>query len=216
MTIEDVLADVFRNPGEANPMGPVHGDRAALPRFRGQGDGVLTGPGLGLAAGDIADVSAYATSKFAVRPFGDCLGQESRDPRAIDVATILRRRSTRRSSGAPRTTPSRAATDPGGHGSVGRPRGIVCGAQSPKRELTDGRALELLYSFARRSMSARARRVRGRRVRARPRGRQGGHRLRPDALRSERGRWLAPRSRPRARDRVSCCRRRRDRELVRG
>jgi short-subunit dehydrogenase len=35
------------------------------------------------------DVSAYVTSKFAVRAFSECLRHELRDLPGIDVATIL-------------------------------------------------------------------------------------------------------------------------------
>jgi len=98
------------------------------------------------------DVTAYVTSKFAVRAFSECLRQELRHDAGIDVATML---------------PQAVDTPIFGRGAnfAGRgirpvppvvdpdevARGIVACAREPKREVTYGRAgrlLELLQTAA--------------------------------------------------------------------
>ncbi|HET6548835.1 MAG TPA: SDR family NAD(P)-dependent oxidoreductase, partial [Solirubrobacter sp.] len=148
----DVPGDVFRTVIETNLMGQVHGARAALPVFRRQGEGVLINMASVWGRVTSPDVSAYVTSKFAVRAFSQCLRQELLDAPRIEVATILP---------SPVDTPifSLAANYAG---RATRPippvsdpqriaRGIVACARSPKREVTYGplgRVLELLHSFA--------------------------------------------------------------------
>jgi NAD(P)-dependent dehydrogenase (short-subunit alcohol dehydrogenase family) len=98
------------------------------------------------------DVSAYVTSKFALRAFSECLRQELRGDPGIDVALIL-----------PQAVDTPIFARAGNFsGRPARPippiydpevvaRGIVACARSPKREVTygrAGRALEVLHAFA--------------------------------------------------------------------
>jgi NAD(P)-dependent dehydrogenase (short-subunit alcohol dehydrogenase family) len=149
---EDVPGDVFRAIIETNLFGQVHGARAALPQFRRQGTGVLIGMSSVWGRLTTPDVSAYVTSKFAVRAFCECLRQELRDAPGIDVACILpaavdtpifrgagnySRRAVR--PVPPLFHPEEIAA------------GIVACARSPKREVTYGRVsrlLELTHSLA--------------------------------------------------------------------
>jgi NAD(P)-dependent dehydrogenase (short-subunit alcohol dehydrogenase family) len=150
---EEVPVEVFRAVIETNLFGQVHGARAALERFRAQGSG---GALVNLASvwGRVTtpDVSAYATSKFAVRAFSECLRHELRDVPGIDVATILPQavdtpifaHAANYSGRAVRPVPP--MVDP--HEVA---RGIVRCARTPTREVTykrAGRALEQLHSFA--------------------------------------------------------------------
>ena len=86
---EEVPAEIFRAVIETNLFGQVHGARAALEHFRAQGSGVLVNLASVWGRVTTPDVSAYATSKFAVRAFSECLRHELRDVPGIDVATIL-------------------------------------------------------------------------------------------------------------------------------
>jgi NAD(P)-dependent dehydrogenase (short-subunit alcohol dehydrogenase family) len=149
---EEVPGEVFRAVLETNLFGQVHGARAALGRFRAQGSGVLVNLGSVWGRVTTPDVSAYATSKFAVRAFSECLRHELRDVPGIDVATILPQavdtpifaHAANYSGRAVRPVPP--MVDP--HEVA---RGIVRCAQRPTREVTykrAGRALELLHSFA--------------------------------------------------------------------
>ena len=149
---EEVPGEVFRAVIETNLFGQVHGARAALERFRAQGSGVLVNLASVWGRVTTPDVSAYATSKFAVRAFSECLRHELRDVPGIDVATILPQavdtpifaHAANYSGRAVRPVPP--MVDP--HEVA---RGIVRCAQRPTREVTykrAGRALELLHSFA--------------------------------------------------------------------
>jgi NAD(P)-dependent dehydrogenase (short-subunit alcohol dehydrogenase family) len=149
---EEVPGEVFRAVIETNLFGQVHGARAALERFRAQRSGVLINLASVWGRVTTPDVSAYATSKFAVRAFSECLRHELRDIPDIDVATILPlavdtpifAHAANYSGRAVRPVPP--MVDP--HEVA---RGIVRCARSPLREVTykrAGRALELLHSLA--------------------------------------------------------------------
>jgi NAD(P)-dependent dehydrogenase (short-subunit alcohol dehydrogenase family) len=149
---EDVPGEVFRAVIETNLFGQVHGARAALERFRAQGSGVLVNLASVWGRVTTPDVSAYVTSKFAVRAFSECLRHELRDLPDIDVATILPQavdtpifaHAANYSGRAVRPVPP--MVDP--HEVA---RGIVLCARTPTREVTykrAGHALELLHSFA--------------------------------------------------------------------
>jgi NAD(P)-dependent dehydrogenase (short-subunit alcohol dehydrogenase family) len=86
---DEVPGEVFRRVVDVNLFGQVHGARAALPHFRRQGSGVLINLASVWGRVTAPDVSAYVTSKFAVRAFSECLRQELRDLPEVDVATIL-------------------------------------------------------------------------------------------------------------------------------
>lgn len=149
---EEVPGEVFRAVIETNLFGQVHGARAALECFRAQRSGVLINVASVWGRVTTPDVSAYVTSKFAVRAFSECLRHELRYIPDIEVATIL---------------PQAVDTPIFAHaanysGRMVRPvppvvdpdevaRGIVRCARAPTREVTykrAGRALELLHSFA--------------------------------------------------------------------
>jgi len=85
----EVPSDVFRAVIETNLMGQVHGARAALPRFLEQRSGVLINMASVWGRVTAPDVSAYVTSKFAVRAFSESLRQELRGVPGVDVATML-------------------------------------------------------------------------------------------------------------------------------
>jgi NAD(P)-dependent dehydrogenase (short-subunit alcohol dehydrogenase family) len=85
----DVPSDVFRAVIETNLMGQVHGARAALTRFRAQGEGSLVNVGSLWSRVTTPDVSAYITSKFAVRGFTEVLQQELRREPGIGVSLVV-------------------------------------------------------------------------------------------------------------------------------
>ena len=142
---EDVPADVFRAVIDTNLMGQVHGARAALPRFREQRSGVLINMSSVWGRVTAPDVSAYVTSKFAVRAFSECLRQELRDVPNVDVATMLPQavdtpifdRAANYAGRAARPIPP--VLDPGTVAD-----GIIACARSPKREVTYSRAGRLI------------------------------------------------------------------------
>ena len=147
-----VPSEVFRAVIETNLFGQVHGARAAIPRFKAQGTGVLINMASVWGRVTTPDVTAYVTSKFAVRAFSECLRQELRHLPDVGVATMLPQAVD---------TPifSRAANFAGRSVRPVPPlfdadeiaAGIVACARNPKREVTYGRAghmLELLHAFA--------------------------------------------------------------------
>jgi NAD(P)-dependent dehydrogenase (short-subunit alcohol dehydrogenase family) len=149
---EAVPAEVFRAVVETNLFGQVHAARVALPHFREQGSGALINLSSVWGRVTTPDVSAYVTSKFAVRAFSECLRHELRHLPDIDVATILPQAVDtpifdRAANYAGRTVrPVPPMVDPRAVA-----HGIVLCARSPKREVTYkrmGRFLELMHSFA--------------------------------------------------------------------
>lgn len=147
----DVPSDVFRAVIETNLMGQVHGARAALAVFARQRDGVLINMSSVWGRVTTPDVSAYVTSKFAVRALSECLREEARSTLGVDVVTILPQASdtpifeqAANFSGRP-VRPIPPLVDPEEVAD-----GIVRCAQSPKREVTyarAGRGLELFHTF---------------------------------------------------------------------
>jgi NAD(P)-dependent dehydrogenase (short-subunit alcohol dehydrogenase family) len=148
----DVPSDVFRAVIETNLMGQVHGARAALAVFAHQRDGVLINMSSVWGRVTTPDVSAYVTSKFAVRALSECLREEVHNTPGVDVVTILPQASdtpifryAANFSGRP-VRPIPPLVDP-----EKVAEGIVSCARSPKREVTyrlAGRALELFRTFA--------------------------------------------------------------------
>jgi short-subunit dehydrogenase len=142
---EAVPADVFRAVIETNLMGQVHGARAALPRFLEQRSGVLINMSSVWGRVTAPDVSAYVTSKFAVRAFSECLREELRDVPDVDVATMLPQavdtpifdRAANYAGRAARPIPP--VLDPGTVAD-----GIIACARSPKPEVTYSRAGRLI------------------------------------------------------------------------
>jgi NAD(P)-dependent dehydrogenase (short-subunit alcohol dehydrogenase family) len=148
---EQLPSEVFRAVIETNLLGQVHGSRAVLPYFRAQQQGVLINLSSVWGRVTSPDVSAYVTSKFAVRAFSECLRQELTDTPGIHVATVL---------------PQAVDTPIFAHAAnySGRParpvpplidpetiaQGILQCAESPSDEITYsrlGRALEALHSL---------------------------------------------------------------------
>lgn len=86
---EDIPSDVWRRVIETNVFGYMHGAKAAMRQFRLQGHGILINNAS--IVGRIAkpDSTAYATSKFAVRGFSECLRQEVLDQPNIHICTLL-------------------------------------------------------------------------------------------------------------------------------
>jgi NAD(P)-dependent dehydrogenase (short-subunit alcohol dehydrogenase family) len=148
----DVPSDVFRAVIETNLMGQVHGARAALAVFARRHDGVLINMSSVWGRVTTPDVSAYVTSKFAVRALSECLREEARRTPGVDVVTILPQASdtpifeqAANFSGRP-VRPIPPLVDPEEVAD-----GIVRCARSPKREVTyaqAGRGLELFHSFS--------------------------------------------------------------------
>ncbi|MBN1209141.1 MAG: SDR family NAD(P)-dependent oxidoreductase [Myxococcaceae bacterium] len=87
-SLEETPDDAFRQVMETNFFGTVYGSRAALAQFRHQGRGTLVNVSsiFGSTAGPY--VSAYASSKFAVRGFSASIRQEF-EGTGIHVCTIL-------------------------------------------------------------------------------------------------------------------------------
>jgi NAD(P)-dependent dehydrogenase (short-subunit alcohol dehydrogenase family) len=86
---EETEAAHFRRVIETNLFGQVHGARAALPYFRRQGSGVLINMASVWGRVTAPYVSAYVTSKFALRAFSECLREELDGDEDINVVTIL-------------------------------------------------------------------------------------------------------------------------------
>ena len=86
---EEAPLGEFRRVIDTNLFGYVHGARAALPRFRQQGGGVLINNASGFALVGQAFASAYTASKFAIRGLSECLRQEYSDYPGIQICTLL-------------------------------------------------------------------------------------------------------------------------------
>jgi NAD(P)-dependent dehydrogenase (short-subunit alcohol dehydrogenase family) len=149
---EQAPAEAFRRVLETNLFGQVHGTRAALAEFRRRGAGVLINMSSVWGRVTSPYVSAYVTSKFAVRAFSECVRQELGDAPDIHVVTILPqavdtpifRRAANFTGREVKQLPF--ARDP-----EDIARRIVACAEDPKREVTDrrfGRVLELAVGMA--------------------------------------------------------------------
>jgi NAD(P)-dependent dehydrogenase (short-subunit alcohol dehydrogenase family) len=147
---ENTPADAYRRVIETNLFGQIHGSRAALPHFRRQGSGVLINMSSVWGRVTSPYVSAYVTSKYAVRAFSECLRQELQDADDIHVVTILPQAvKTPMFSRAGNFTGRRVKQLP-----VARPadeiaKRIVWCSEDPKREVTDrrfGRLIEIAHA----------------------------------------------------------------------
>jgi NAD(P)-dependent dehydrogenase (short-subunit alcohol dehydrogenase family) len=148
---ERVPSEVFRAIIDTNLMGQIHGSRAAVHQFRRQGDGTLINMASVWARVSTPDVSAYVTSKFAVRAFSECLRQELVDEPRIHVTTLLPQavdtpifgNAANYSGRRPRPIPPLLSPEEVADG-------ILRCARDPKREVTYrylGRAVESLHSL---------------------------------------------------------------------
>jgi short-subunit dehydrogenase len=86
---EETPPDVFRRVVETNFFGYVHGARAAVRRFREQGEGVLINTASMVGKAGAAYLAAYTSTKFAILGFSESLRQELIDEPDIHVSTIL-------------------------------------------------------------------------------------------------------------------------------
>ena len=149
---EDVPTDVYRGTIETNLFGQIHGARAALSRFREQGSGVLVNMSSVWGRLTSPYVSAYVTSKFAIRAFSECLRQELAGEDDIHVVTILPqsvdtpvfRQAGHYYGRAARAVPPVSIAEEVAD------RILRC-ARDPLREVTEGRAgqvIEMLHALA--------------------------------------------------------------------
>jgi NAD(P)-dependent dehydrogenase (short-subunit alcohol dehydrogenase family) len=151
-SFDDIPSEVFRRIVETNLMGQVHGARAALPRFRRQGSGVLINMSSVWGRVPSPQVTPYVISKHAVRAFSECLQGELAGEPDIHVAAVV-----------PEAVDTPIFEHAGNYtGRQVRPippvldpeevaRGIEACAESPKREVSygrAGRALEVLHAAA--------------------------------------------------------------------
>lgn len=87
---EDVPVELFRHVLDNNVLGYMLGSRAALKQFRSQGGhGTLINVSSMLGVIPEPNVSAYVTSKFAIRGLSAVIRQEAREARDIHVCTVL-------------------------------------------------------------------------------------------------------------------------------
>jgi NAD(P)-dependent dehydrogenase (short-subunit alcohol dehydrogenase family) len=141
----------FRRVVETNLFGQVHGARAAVPRFRRQGSGVLINMSSVWGRVTSPHVSAYVTSKYGVRAFSECLRFELEDCPDVHVTTILPQAvDTPIFDNAANYTGREVRPIPPLFDPEDVAEGILRCARSPQREVTygrSGRALEMLYAF---------------------------------------------------------------------
>jgi NADP-dependent 3-hydroxy acid dehydrogenase YdfG len=87
-SLEATPPEAFRQVLETNFFGYVHGARAVLPRFREQGHGVLINNASVYSHIAAPWLTAYVSSKFAVRGFSEALRQELADLPDVHVCTV--------------------------------------------------------------------------------------------------------------------------------
>jgi NAD(P)-dependent dehydrogenase (short-subunit alcohol dehydrogenase family) len=87
-SLEATPSEAFRQVLETNFFGYVHGARAVLPHFREQGHGVLINNASVYSHIGAPWLTAYVSSKFAVRGFSEALRQELGDLPNVHVCTV--------------------------------------------------------------------------------------------------------------------------------
>jgi len=87
-SLEATPPKAFRQVLETNFFGYVNGARAVLPRFRDQGHGVLINNASVYSHLGAPWLTAYVSSKFAVRGFSEALRQELADLPDVHVCTV--------------------------------------------------------------------------------------------------------------------------------
>lgn len=151
-TFDEIPSEVFRGVVETNLMGQVHGARAALPRFRAQGSGVLINMSSVWGRVPSPQVSPYVTAKHAIRAFSECLHGELRDEPDIHVATVVPEAvDTPIFEHAANYTGRQVRAIPPVLDPEEVARGIEACAESPRREVSygrAGRALEVMHATA--------------------------------------------------------------------
>ena len=88
-SVEETPSEVFREVLRTNLLGQVYGARAALPRFRAQGSGVLVVVASLYSKVTSPYLSPYITSKFGTYGFAEVLREELGRERHIHVCTVL-------------------------------------------------------------------------------------------------------------------------------
>jgi NAD(P)-dependent dehydrogenase (short-subunit alcohol dehydrogenase family) len=106
-SLEATPSEAFRRVLETNFFGYVHGARAVLPRFREQGHGVLINNASVYSHLAAPWLTAYVSSKFAVRGFSERSARSSLSCRMCTSAPCHHPRST------PRSLPARPTTAAG-------------------------------------------------------------------------------------------------------
>ena len=86
--LEATPPEAFRRVLETNFFGYVNGARAVLPRFREQGHGVLINNASVYSHVGAPWLTAYVSSKFAVRGFSEALRQELADLPDVHICTV--------------------------------------------------------------------------------------------------------------------------------
>jgi NAD(P)-dependent dehydrogenase (short-subunit alcohol dehydrogenase family) len=139
--LEATPPEAFRRVLETNFFGYVHGARAVLPQFRQQGQGVLINNASVYAHIAAPWLTAYVSSKFAVRGFSEALRQELADLPGVHICTV---------SPSPIDTPIFASTANYSGRAVTAPpptyppeqvaRAILASARHPRRERIVGGA----------------------------------------------------------------------------
>jgi NADP-dependent 3-hydroxy acid dehydrogenase YdfG len=86
--LEATPPEAFRQVLETNFFGYVHGARAVLPHFREQGHGVLINNASVYSHIAAPWLTAYVSSKFAVRGFSEALRQELADLADVHICTV--------------------------------------------------------------------------------------------------------------------------------
>ena len=86
--LEATPPEAFRRVLETNFFGYVNGARAVLPHFRNQGHGVLINNASVYSHVGAPWLTAYVSSKFAVRGFSEALRQELADLPDVHVCTV--------------------------------------------------------------------------------------------------------------------------------
>jgi NAD(P)-dependent dehydrogenase (short-subunit alcohol dehydrogenase family) len=149
-TFEDIPPDVFERILTTNLMGQIYGSRAALKRFRAQGEGVLIN--MSSVWGRVTSplVSPYVVSKHAVRAFSECLRHELVGEDRIEVATMVPQAvDTPIFEHAGNYTGKALRPVPPLFGPSQIAEGMLKCARDPKLEVNygrAGRALEVLYA----------------------------------------------------------------------
>ena len=86
--LDEVPLEAIRRVVDTNLLGYVHGARAAIPRFRERGSGVLVNNASVLGHTGGPYVAAYAMTKFAIRGLTESLRQELRALPDVHVCTV--------------------------------------------------------------------------------------------------------------------------------
>ncbi|XXT17594.1 SDR family oxidoreductase [Sorangium sp. So ce429] len=86
---EEAPYEAYRQVIETNLFGYIHGARAVLPHFRGQGRGVLINVASVASVVGQPYTSAYCVTKFGIRGLGESVRQELLDAPDIHVCTLM-------------------------------------------------------------------------------------------------------------------------------